>query len=182
LLLVSISFIVLAVGSIVSAATAFQSFAVLLRSPVSPEGFQIMRSVIGLLSFFEVVGFAIMILAPPLLKGERIDESILPQFAVIAGVATYREYIVGAAMLVLAVLFLLIVSRTRTFKTIESNAIIAALLALFFSKWVILLPFTFKAVDVISVIMEAVAFSAFVVLRETIAFSMPSRAARRPKR
>ncbi|MFQ5951197.1 MAG: hypothetical protein ACE5KH_03835, partial [Candidatus Geothermarchaeales archaeon] len=69
-----------------------------------------------------------------------------------------------------------IVSKTRSFATIESSAMMVALLTLFISKWVILLPFPFRVMDVISIIMDAIAFSSLVVLRETIAFSMPPRA------
>ncbi|MFQ5870921.1 MAG: hypothetical protein ACE5IB_02020 [Candidatus Geothermarchaeales archaeon] len=176
LLLVSLSFIIFAAGSLLSSTVAFWAFSLLLRNPVSAAGFEVMSSVVGILSAFQFVGFLILVLSPPLLKGELLESGMAPQLLVIAGVAAFREYFVGAALVAVAMLFLLIVSKTRSFATIESNAIMVALLTLFFSKWVILLPFPFRAMDVISIIMDAVAFSSLVVLRETIAFSMPARA------
>ncbi len=171
--MISISFLIFAIGSIVSAILNFLAFWVVNDNPIDMVGYQAMRSSLTILSVFEVVGFIFFLYLPVSASRRRgVIYSIIPLWLV--SIYDYRiiVYIILIA-LILSVVALIFKNVKKIF-SLEVNTILLGLIFLAVSKAILIVPMEANVMTIFSVFIEVLSFSTFIVLRDIVSLTARS--------
>ncbi len=173
-LMISISFLVFSIGSIVSASLNYLAFWIVNENPLNMIGYQAVRSSLTLLSIFEVIGF-IFLLYFPIVSSRRSYGvySIIPLWLV--SIYDYRIMVYIILIALIMSVIALVLRNVRKIFSLEVNTILLGLIFLAFSKAILILPSEANVMSIFSVFIEVLSFSTFIVLRDIVSLTARGR-------
>ncbi len=166
LLFIASAFLAFSIGSIASSFISISAFTYLSDGAIQ-ESSQLLGAGDALLSIFEIAGFSIFLTLPSLARrSTTADLFLITPFVI--GLNNYLQAVNLIVFILIVVFLVYVFQNTGSLASLRMNTIMGGLFMLAASKIIAFIPIQPYSLGTLAIILEVIAFSTFIFLREII--------------